>query len=250
MDIHKPKPWHSVREFLKEYLIIVIGVLTALGAEQIAENIHWAERTEKTQRILRAELAQSMVGARIQLAQEACEYDMLDRVREALLQPGDDWTPPYVIARPDGQQMGVIAMPIGGFNSESWRNAQADGTANHFDAAAGRDFSQAYEDVTGAHEIIVSQHAAWSELNALAWPRRLDPGSRTIYLGLIMKLRENVRLMAVQSRSLLDDDAPALKVPTGKLEDYGPPLKIYQGICSQFRAGKTVIVVAPPARGA
>jgi hypothetical protein len=30
MDIHKPKPWHGLREFLKEYLIIVIGVLTAL----------------------------------------------------------------------------------------------------------------------------------------------------------------------------------------------------------------------------
>ena len=27
MDIHKPKPWHGVREFLKEYVIIVVGVL-------------------------------------------------------------------------------------------------------------------------------------------------------------------------------------------------------------------------------
>lgn len=34
MDIHKPKPWHGPREFLKEYLIIVVGVLTALAAEQ------------------------------------------------------------------------------------------------------------------------------------------------------------------------------------------------------------------------
>jgi hypothetical protein len=31
MDIHKPKPWHGVREFLKEYVIIVVGVLTALA---------------------------------------------------------------------------------------------------------------------------------------------------------------------------------------------------------------------------
>ncbi|MDB5442210.1 MAG: hypothetical protein JWP73_586, partial [Phenylobacterium sp.] len=33
MDIHKPKPWHGLREFLKEYAIIVVGVLTALAAE-------------------------------------------------------------------------------------------------------------------------------------------------------------------------------------------------------------------------
>jgi hypothetical protein len=36
MDLHKPRPWHSLREFLKEYLIIVVGVLTALGAEPAA----------------------------------------------------------------------------------------------------------------------------------------------------------------------------------------------------------------------
>ena len=41
MDIHKPKPWHGVREFLKEYVIIVVGVLTALAAEQGVEWLRW-----------------------------------------------------------------------------------------------------------------------------------------------------------------------------------------------------------------
>jgi hypothetical protein len=40
MDIHKPKPWRSAREFLKEYLIIVVGVLTALAGEQTVESVH------------------------------------------------------------------------------------------------------------------------------------------------------------------------------------------------------------------
>jgi hypothetical protein len=31
MDIHKPKSWHGFREFLKEYAIVVVGVLTAPG---------------------------------------------------------------------------------------------------------------------------------------------------------------------------------------------------------------------------
>jgi hypothetical protein len=34
MDIHKPKLWHGLRDFLKEHGIIVLGVLTALAAEQ------------------------------------------------------------------------------------------------------------------------------------------------------------------------------------------------------------------------
>ena len=28
MDVHKPKPWHGWREFLKEYGIIVLGVVS------------------------------------------------------------------------------------------------------------------------------------------------------------------------------------------------------------------------------
>jgi hypothetical protein len=47
MDIHKPKPWHGVREFAKEIGTIVIGVLIALGAEQTVEAIHrQRDRTE------------------------------------------------------------------------------------------------------------------------------------------------------------------------------------------------------------
>ena len=40
MEVHKPKAWHGVRDFLKEYAIIVVGVLTALVAEQVAQAVH------------------------------------------------------------------------------------------------------------------------------------------------------------------------------------------------------------------
>jgi hypothetical protein len=40
MDNHNPKPWHGVREFLKEYAIIVIVVPTALGADAMVQRVH------------------------------------------------------------------------------------------------------------------------------------------------------------------------------------------------------------------
>ena len=60
MDIHKPKPWHGWREFLKEYAIIVVGVLTALGAEQIAERIHEAHTSAEARENIRAEIAANL----------------------------------------------------------------------------------------------------------------------------------------------------------------------------------------------
>jgi len=34
MDIHKPKPVHSWREFLSEILVVVTGIAIALAGEQ------------------------------------------------------------------------------------------------------------------------------------------------------------------------------------------------------------------------
>ena len=46
MDIHRPKYVHGWRELLKEIGIIVIGVVIALGAEQVVESLHWMYQVE------------------------------------------------------------------------------------------------------------------------------------------------------------------------------------------------------------
>lgn len=46
MDVHKPKLVHNWREFLKEYGIIVLGVLTALLAEQAVQSFEWHHKVE------------------------------------------------------------------------------------------------------------------------------------------------------------------------------------------------------------
>lgn len=46
MDVHKPKLVHNWREFLKEYAIIVVGVLTALFAEQAVQSIEWHHKVD------------------------------------------------------------------------------------------------------------------------------------------------------------------------------------------------------------
>jgi hypothetical protein len=44
MDIHKPTPWNGWREFLKECAIILVGMLTALSAEQAVEALQSAHK--------------------------------------------------------------------------------------------------------------------------------------------------------------------------------------------------------------
>ena len=56
MHFHLPKPLHGWREFLGEVGIIVIGVLIALGAEQVVESIHWRESVSQMRQAMRSEL--------------------------------------------------------------------------------------------------------------------------------------------------------------------------------------------------
>lgn len=53
---HKSNPWHGWREFLKEYAIIVIGVLTALAAEQAVQMLHWRADVAEARKALIAEV--------------------------------------------------------------------------------------------------------------------------------------------------------------------------------------------------
>jgi len=72
MDIHKPKPWHSVREFLKEYLIIVVGVLTALAAESGVEWLHWRHEVGVAREAIAFDLRRFIGAAATADAQSAC----------------------------------------------------------------------------------------------------------------------------------------------------------------------------------
>ncbi|HEY3951320.1 hypothetical protein [Phenylobacterium sp.] len=84
MDIHKPKPWHGLREFLKEYLIIVVGVLTALGAEQVVETQHWRHEVEVAKEAIAFDLKRTVGGAAAQDAHTVCTVERLREIDEVI----------------------------------------------------------------------------------------------------------------------------------------------------------------------
>ena len=56
MEIHKPKPVHSWRDFLKEVGIIVLGVAIALTAEQAVQWLHWQGEVKAARAAIFAEV--------------------------------------------------------------------------------------------------------------------------------------------------------------------------------------------------
>lgn len=72
MHFHKLKPAHGWRDFLGEIGIIVIGVLIALGAEQVVEAVRWREEVGSLRLALDHELGRDLGVYAEEMAQRRC----------------------------------------------------------------------------------------------------------------------------------------------------------------------------------
>jgi len=84
MDIHKPKSWHGLREFLKEFGTIVVGVLTALAAEQGVEWLHWRHQAEVAREAIAYDLRRNLGDSAEKDAVSPCMAQRLGDLSDAL----------------------------------------------------------------------------------------------------------------------------------------------------------------------
>lgn len=85
MHFHLPKPLHGWRAFVGEVGIIVIGVLIALGAEQVVEAIHWHYKVEATEGAINTELGDDLRWA-LQVKQYGrCADVFMNKLQAAII---------------------------------------------------------------------------------------------------------------------------------------------------------------------
>lgn len=72
MHVHLPKPLHGWRSFVGEVGVIVLGVLIALGAEQVVEGVHSRRVAAQTRRDVREEASIDLAFVRGRLSESPC----------------------------------------------------------------------------------------------------------------------------------------------------------------------------------
>lgn len=72
MHFHLPKPIHGWRAFIGEVGVIVLGVLIALGAEQVADAVRWQYEVDQFRRAIQAEIATDQAAFQYRLRQGPC----------------------------------------------------------------------------------------------------------------------------------------------------------------------------------
>ncbi len=176
MHFHLPKPLHGWREFAGEVGIIVIGVLIALGAEQIVENIHWHHQLEVERRALDSEVISNLNAVQGRMVLEPCIRRRLQELARILNE--DPAKAPRLIG-PVG-----IPVPIGGSRG-AWNIAVASGTISHMPLEEQLAYSNAFANYENWDAMRRDERAAWIHLNVLDRESALSeaswPGLREAY---------------------------------------------------------------------
>ena len=140
MHFRLPKPLHGWREFAGEVGIIVIGVLIALGAQQLVENWRWRSEVRETDERLREEVGYSLSNAYERLAIDACLRPRLAELRDELLKTGSEWPGSQAQFANDVYHSGfpsVYRTPNRPWTQASWRAALSGETLKSFQCRAG-----------------------------------------------------------------------------------------------------------------
>ena len=166
MEIHhKLKPPKNWREFLKEYGIIVLGVLTALGAEQAVEAVHHRAEIGEAREALREELAWNLTSFEQSVGLSRCILARLDELQR--------WEKSWEKARPL-KLLKPISFPVDVvFRSSVWRITAGD-AVSRMPMDERTNYARLYDglEMTAQQRLITNN--AWADLAMYENARRLS----------------------------------------------------------------------------
>jgi hypothetical protein len=93
VDVSKPKPMHSFREFLSEIGVVVLGIIIALGGEQLIEHLRDSHKATEARAGIRDEISMNVAVLLSRYSTQPCIDRRIDDVAHFL--DGSD-TPNYV----------------------------------------------------------------------------------------------------------------------------------------------------------
>jgi hypothetical protein len=118
------------RAFWSEILIVVLGVVIALAANQAVENWNWRNKVKDAEVRLQGDIAWAFLWAAEKSAGQPCVDAQLAAMARAVIESGETLQPLPVVMALDLQS--VVRMPNRPYRFPVWDALLADGTASHF----------------------------------------------------------------------------------------------------------------------
>jgi hypothetical protein len=209
MHIHLPKGFHNWRELAKEVGIIVLGVLIALGFEQLVQAWRWREDVRSTRQSLTKEIENSALFAIERIAVQNCLRDRIAHLETKLNSANSNWvSDPMVFGRYDvpGFQFTMplaYQAPHRPYVSDIWETAKATGVIDHMDQKEAHSFEYMFTNIDRLRTSQDEEMATIPQLSYLNFNVTMDPQLRAQSLVALERLDIINTLAAGYSRQIL-----------------------------------------------
>jgi hypothetical protein len=221
MHVHLPKPLHGWREFAGEVGIIVLGVLIALGFEQIVETVHGNTQVREFREAADEELAYDMAAYEKRLALGPC-------VRARLLE----------LDRVIASNRAGHAIPLHGLSNwpvtESLRTSVWAGrtgdVAERIPLSTRLIYTSIYDDLANYDTHRIDERSSWLELGQFDDAVDLDRSDLMRLRGLVNRLRW---LDSIILANWPEEATRAHQLGVKPKSDPGDP-PIERGVCASF----------------
>lgn len=184
--------------FLTELVIVVLGILIALAAQQAVDNLRWRGEVKEFRAAMDNELGYNLGAYRDRLKQSACikrRLDQLDQWQRGL-QSGARLPLTSRIGRPTTTTL----------RSSVWQSRTAD-VMSHVGLENRLAYASLYDAFAGYQDIGDRERQLWSELLDFEGAAQLDRKDLTRLRGLIERGRLNARLVDGNWRTTARDSA-------------------------------------------
>jgi hypothetical protein len=156
MHFHLPKPLHGWREFAGEVGIIVLGVLIALGAEQVVAGAHERSTIQQVRSAVLAELGEDRARWEFLHVQDDC----IDARLAAL----DRWA----VQAPSGATIRRFQRPsLWSVHASAWELAKASPAVDRIPLEERLAMSSAYDIMNRGERYLIDEDQEWKSINVL-----------------------------------------------------------------------------------
>lgn len=175
-------PARDRRAFLTEIAIVVIGVLLALGAEQVVQCWNWQSDVKETRKAIDKEISYNLASRKLRHDQEACIDRRLDELQR--------WHDSWVEGRPLKPTTAISRFNERTILFDAWNVAQTGQVAAHIPLEDRIRYATLYGFFHTYAEKQETEVAYWEELQKFDGARELTPRDLMELQGLVINLRQ------------------------------------------------------------
>lgn len=212
MHIHAPKPPHSWSDLFREVGVIVVGILLALGAEQVIEVLRWREQVAVADEGIKAELKVDLMNAYERLIVDPCLRGQIRLLGTRLRGQGTHWTAAPVALHGSalaGELPRVYSAPSRAYTDDIWKNAVSADIISHMAPDHVAFLSTQYHEADALERFQDAEADAASRLTVLGGDAELSSDARVALLGNLGDVDYTNALMVNIARDILDNQRKA-----------------------------------------